>query len=78
MSEPIVDTIRRTIRKISADTKVSNEEILKIISDEVIKREVLDGEKAAEAKKKVGKALKPINNSPKPEKILPIDTQTNS
>lgn len=59
LSEPSLDTVRKSIRKMSPDAKVSNEEIHKIIVDEIIKRDVLDDEKAADAKKKVSKALKP-------------------
>ena len=43
----------------SADVKVSNEEIQKIIAEEIVKRDVLDDDRAGEAKKKVAKALKP-------------------
>ena len=53
LSEPIVDAVRKTLRKLSADTKVSNEEIRQLLADEVIKREVLDDDKAVEARKKV-------------------------
>ena len=48
-----------TIKKMSSDVKVSNEEIQKIIAEEIVKRDVLDDDRAAEAKKKVAKALKP-------------------
>lgn len=58
LSEPVMDAIRKQLRKISAETKVSNEEISQILTDEIIKREVLDGEKATEAKKKIAKAIK--------------------
>jgi len=58
LSDTVLDTIRRSLRKMSSDTKVSNEEIQKILLDEVIKRDILDDEKAADAKKKVQKALK--------------------
>lgn len=58
LSEPVLDTVRRTLRKISADTKVSNEEVEKIILEEIIKRDVLDDERTAEAKKIVTKFFK--------------------
>lgn len=57
MSEPILDSIRKAFKKIAPDTKGTNEEICKIISDEIIKRDVLDDERAAAAKKMVTKAL---------------------
>lgn len=64
VSEPVLDSIRRTLRKLSADAKVSNEEIQIIITDEIIKRDVLDDERTAEAKKKVAKALKSPAKTP--------------
>lgn len=69
LSEPVLDVVRKSLRKISADIKVQNDELKKIILEEVIKREVLDDEKAADAKKKVNKALsqplKPKKETPK-------------
>lgn len=68
-TEPVIDTIRKQLRKLSADIKSTNEEIRAIICDEVIKREVSEGDQAIEAKKKivkmekVAKAAKPKDNS---------------
>lgn len=59
LSDPVIDAVKKVLRKMGADSKVSNEEIYDIIAGEVIKREILDAEKSADAKKKVAKALKP-------------------
>lgn len=59
LADPVLDAVRKTIKKMSADVKVSNEEIQKIIAEEIVKRDVLDDDRAGEAKKKVAKALKP-------------------
>jgi len=59
LSDVVLDAVRRSLKKMASDTKVSNEEIHKIILDEIIKRDVLDDERTADAKKKVSKALKP-------------------
>lgn len=58
ISEPVLDAIRKTIRKMSGDAKVSNDEILEILVDGVIKRDILDSDKAGDAKKLVTKALR--------------------
>ena len=58
MTDGVLDVIRRFLKKLSSDVKVTNDDLRKIILEEVIKREVLDDEKAVEAKKKVTKALK--------------------
>ena len=57
MTEPVLDCIRKTIRKVSPSAKCTNDEISKIINDEIIKRDILDDEKAISAKKMVSKAL---------------------
>lgn len=64
LSEPVIDAVKRVLRKMGIDSKVSNEDISDIILNEVLKREILDDEKSKEAKKKIAKALKP---APKPK-----------
>jgi len=58
LSEPIVDAVRRELRRLSPDVRISSEEIARVIKDEVIKREVLEGEKADGARRKVSSVLK--------------------
>jgi len=60
LSEPVVDSIRKTMKKLYPEVKVTNEEISCLILNEVLKREVIDGEKAEEARKKVNKAFKTL------------------
>jgi hypothetical protein len=70
LSEPVANTVRKVLKSMAIEAKVTNEDIQQIIEDEIIKREVLDGEKAAEARKKVLKAIaaaKP-KEGPTPEK----------
>lgn len=50
-----VDTIRRELRRVS-EVKVEPAELRTLLKDEVIKREVLEGEKADAAHKKVSKS----------------------
>lgn len=57
---PVLDSIRKTIRKVAPGTKATNDEIYQIVIDEIIKRDVLDDEKATEAKKMITKALNKI------------------
>ena len=71
VADPVLDVIRRTIRKMSSDAKVSNEEIEKIIVEEIIKRDILDDERTADAKKKVAKALKPAAKPAAPAPAQP-------
>lgn len=70
LSGPVLDSIRKTIKKISADAKPTNEEIARIISEEIIKRDVLDDEKTQEAKKKITKALKATPKATKTDTVV--------
>ena len=56
LSEPVLSAIRRELRRLSPDTKIDLEEIVHVLTDEVIKRDVLEGDRAIEAKRKVAKA----------------------
>jgi hypothetical protein len=55
LSDPVVETIRRELRRVS-EVKVEVEELRNLLREEVIKREVLEGEKAEAAHKKVSKS----------------------
>jgi hypothetical protein len=55
LSDPVLDTIRRELRRVS-EVKVEIEELHNLLRDEVIKREVIEGEKAEAAHKKVSKS----------------------
>lgn len=65
LSDPIADAIRKALKKIYPDTKCTNEEIIKIIEDEIIKRDVLDDEKTASIKKTVAKSLSAVKKTAK-------------
>ena len=56
LSEPVLSIVRRELKRLSPDVKIEIEEIYAVISQEVIKREVIEGEKAQEAVKKISRA----------------------
>jgi predicted type IV restriction endonuclease len=56
MSEPVLDVMRRELKRLCPDVKIQNEQVLNVLLLEVLKREVVEGEKADEAKKKITKA----------------------
>jgi hypothetical protein len=60
LSDSILEAIRRELRRISPDIKVTTDDLKNILMQEVIKREVLEGDKAEDAKKKVKKAASKI------------------
>lgn len=56
LSDPVLDVIRRELRRISPDVKIDNEQIQEVLINEVFKREVMEGEKAEEAMRKISRA----------------------
>lgn len=55
-TEPVLDVIRRELRRVSPDVRIDVDQIRSVLTNEVIKREVLEGDKADEARKKVARA----------------------
>lgn len=56
LSDPSVQLLRRELRHLSPDVKVSLDDLRKALAQEVLKREVVEGEEAAAAQKRVAKA----------------------
>ena len=56
-----IDSIRKCLRKLYPDIKVSNEELHALICSEIFKREITDSEQAVEAKKAIAKQERKIN-----------------
>lgn len=57
LSDPVLEIIRRELRRISADVRIDLEEIRGALTAEVLKRDVVEGEAALSARKKVLKAV---------------------
>jgi hypothetical protein len=55
LSDTVLETVRRELRRVS-DAKVELDELRDALRQEVIKREVIEGDKADGARKKVVKA----------------------
>lgn len=60
LSDVVLQTIRRELRRVSPDLKVEIEEIREVLTTEVIKRDVLEGDKAIEAKRKINRAANKV------------------
>lgn len=61
VSDPVLDCIRKTIKKMNPDIKIENENIRDVLMNEVIKREIFEGEKSDETKKKIAKFFRESN-----------------
>jgi len=56
LSDPVLEVLRREIRRLSPEVRIDLAEIEAALETEVLKREVLEGEKAETARKQVAKA----------------------
>jgi predicted type IV restriction endonuclease len=56
LSEAVIDVARRELRRVFPDIKVGSDELRSELMLEVLKREVTEGEKADEARKRISKA----------------------
>src|SRR5689334_2689734 len=56
MSDPVLEVIRRELRKMSPDVKIDAEQIKEVLLQEIFKRDVVEGEKAEEARRKIARA----------------------
>lgn len=55
-NDPVLEVIRRELRRLSPDVRIDIEQIRAVLINEVIKREVIEGDKADEARKKIARA----------------------
>ena len=58
LTEPAIDSVRKLLRKLYPDIRAGNETLHSIISNEIFKREIIEGDLAVGAKHSVGKAVK--------------------
>lgn len=56
LTDPVLEVIRRELRRLSPEARIDTEEIKSALIGDVLKREILEGEKADEAKKKISRA----------------------
>jgi hypothetical protein len=73
LSDPCLQVIRRELRRISKDVKIEATDIEKVLLQDVIKREALEGEKAEAAKRTVARAAKRALRASEGDKPAPKD-----
>lgn len=83
LSDSVLSVIRRELKRISPEVKIEADQIYEVIAHEVIKREILENEKFAEAKRTIGraagKALRSRTTESEPVPFAPVVvTSTNS
>jgi hypothetical protein len=76
LQEPVIKSIRRELRKFAEGLKVEDSELVSIIKDEVIKRDLQDSDKGKEADLKLKKYYKKLSRKksspPKPAAAAPV------
>jgi hypothetical protein len=57
LTEPLIAVVRRELKKLFPDVKIDHQHITDILNNEVLKREVIEGEKAKETQQKLKKII---------------------
>lgn len=60
LSDSVLESIRRELRRITPDVKVPIEDLRNVLIQDVLKREVIEGEKAEIARKKIQKVARKL------------------
>jgi hypothetical protein len=68
LSDPVLQVIRKELKKASPDVRIDVDKIKAVLTSEVLKREVMEGDKANEARKKVAKASSKALKTKDPQK----------
>lgn len=68
--ETVIDAIRKELRRVSSGLKVEREEIEKILTSEVLKRDVLESEAFTEAKNRLRRSGKSTKRQKAPKLVL--------
>jgi len=56
-SDAVLNVVKRELKKLSSGIKVEHTEIIRILENEVLKRDVIEGEAAAKARSRVKRAI---------------------
>lgn len=71
LTDPVLDIIRRELRRVSPEVRIETEQIKAVLTTEVIKREVQEGDKADEARKKITRAQNKALRASSPKDVKP-------
>lgn len=56
LTDTILDVVRRELRRLSPDVKIDTDQIRQVLIQDTLKREIVEGEKAEEAKRKIARS----------------------
>jgi predicted type IV restriction endonuclease len=72
LSEPIITTLKKELRKFADGLKIETGELQEIIKNEVIKREIIDSEEGKKAESKVNRYLRKTTRMQSKLKEIPV------
>lgn len=61
LAEPVVGAIRREMKRLFPDLKVDQEQIAEMLTNEILKREVIEGDKAKDTQAKIRKVTNKLS-----------------
>lgn len=73
--DSVINALKKELKEVYPDLKVTNEELYKVVHNEVVKREIIEGEEAVAAQKAIAKANKRVEKL-KAEKVKPSSSTT--
>jgi predicted type IV restriction endonuclease len=81
LSQPVLDTIRREVRRLAPDVRIDSDQVREALLLDVLKREVIEGDKAAEATRKIARAAsrqlrKAADAAEEPARTMPAATES--
>jgi len=79
LTEPVLAIVKRELKRISPDVKIDTDQIRSVLELEVLKREVVECDKADEARKRIAraasKALRNKSEKSSTEENIPVSVQ---
>ena len=60
LTDPVLQLLRRELRRMFPDVRIEADEIKLVLTSEVMKREVMEGEMADEARKKIARSINKV------------------
>lgn len=67
VSDPVLEVVRRQLRRITPDLRVEVDDLRSVVTQDVLKREVTEGEQAEQARKKLSRAASRMLRVRKPD-----------
>lgn len=68
LSEPVLNTIRRELKRVNKDVKIENTELTSLLRNEVLKRDIIESNTLKDAQKTVKKSLNKAIRTKRPKR----------